>query len=186
LTVVFLRYNMTATAHQAHNIPWHILEDAIQPAKSNPNNWEAKSPSEQQPKKLEHFFRKFGTTVREFAVTERKKYPERISLLKVFSSDLICEYLPAKFQDINYWLQRANGGNYSSSDGDVADAIKELFNQDAILSLLYLAQQPGIYLQNIQRITYSHFFHYGIKRILEDGLQMYIFLNLLIISSRLR
>jgi hypothetical protein len=173
------------TCHQAHNIPWSILEECIIPAKDDENSWEPKHENEAQTKKLQHFISKFASAIEEFSTTARKRYPDTIRQEKVFSDDLVDEeFLLKRYQQLSYWKERAQDG-YSSSDMDLTSVIKMLFNKEEITSILYLAQQKDAKLPKLSRITYSNFFHFGIARIYQDALQMYLVINVCLAKSRI-
>ena len=66
--------------HQSHNLPWHLLAQHLHlytPKGVTPPAKQDLYPSglPREGTDVEHFARKFAAMIREFAVTERKKYP---------------------------------------------------------------------------------------------------------------
>lgn len=68
-----------------------------------------------------------------------------------------------KHQTLSWWRLQSPSWNWTS--GAEADLLKELYNRDHADSLLFLAQQKDVAIKTLRRITYSHFFHYGIDRV---------------------
>ena len=118
-------------AHQTHTLPWHALAANFAYAKKHHYNTGVPEiiPTNKaaQVKQLEHFCRVFQKTLREYAVTERNKYPSQTVLAatakawvtgnegkrKVYDDDLVQEwqvanwdhgpYVMTDLQDIENW-----------------------------------------------------------------------------------
>lgn len=179
------------TTHQSHNIPWSALVDNLvwrtKPGGTEYNWYPAQKPGEE--KAIKHFARKVASTITTFSETERKKYPANLELdsEKIFPDSLIepeaagpgypDRRLTEKHQSLEWWIGRASEG-WDFRHGDEADAIKTLFVLDRVDTLLFLAQNKETHLGGLEHITYSNFFHYGTRRVMENAIVAYLMLNM--------
>ena len=175
-----------------------------------------------QPNDLNHFVRVLVNTIREFSTTERAKYPVDVYATplrepgKLFSDELLAyperkyglgQYernsalhnpLSAQHQRIEYWVSRAevyHPACYTTSDGDLADAVKMLIiiaasasenrrsedatrlEQEAMSALMRLSQHPKVPLQHLHYLSWGHSF--GVLHVADTALQAYLLINIM-------
>ncbi|CAL8069269.1 unnamed protein product [Orchesella dallaii] len=186
-----------STCHQAHNIPWNDFLELLHKEPyytsstcgNDANTFELRfkvDENGQVYRKLKHFACKIESTIKDFSKTERQKYKneEIDKISKVYEKESCNEWLREdELQDLAGWANLKEGCNYYPDN--FVGAVKELFIQEKAESLLLLARK-GICLEKLQFVTYSNFFHYGVGRIKEDCLTLYIHLNLLLASGTLQ
>ncbi|KAH9477184.1 Gramillins biosynthetic cluster protein [Psilocybe cubensis] len=166
--------------HQGHNIPWNIISSNFHFV-SNDRRFTSPKTSlivhKPDEKSLKHFIRKFGTAIRTFSKTERTKYPESFEPLltgKVFSDELrekYPQYLDERNQNIEAWF----AAGYSTSNANLAEAVKILLHENEMSTLLMLAQHPSIPLAQLNHLSWGH--HFGFSRVKESALRAYMFFN---------
>ncbi|KZT55107.1 hypothetical protein CALCODRAFT_361754 [Calocera cornea HHB12733] len=184
-----------STPHQAHNIPWHLLVSNLtftRPSTQRPALKLAELAATRKPNQdsdVAHFSRRFAATIREFAATERAKYPVVIALKdleddKVLPDALLGEpfthneTITLEHQTVEYW-KSIPAQKTALDEGELADLVKTLYLPSAphIDTLLFLAQLPEEPLHQLRHVTYSNFFHYGTDRVYQDALMAYILIN---------
>ena len=176
--------------HQGHNIPWNIIASNYKYTEEDKSytppftGLTLKSPDDPKTKQaLKHFVKKFAHTIRTFSDTERAKYPKVVKLRStgpLFSDEIRDkhpEYLNAKNQQIDYWIQKAQKIpiNYNISDRDLADVVKVLLYENEMEVLLMLAQHPDIPISKFQYPNWGHYV--GFTRVKELALSAYMFFN---------
>ncbi|KAF8959221.1 hypothetical protein BDZ97DRAFT_1838679 [Flammula alnicola] len=169
--------------HQAHNIPWHLIESNFKfvredkrftPVRSGLVPKENANPSQQ----LKHFVKKFVETIRVFSETERKKYPPKfppLSTGNVFSDELRekhPDYLNERNQRIEYWIERFEA---RSINGELMDIVNILLYENEMSTLLMLAQHPQIRMAQLHYYSWGH--HFGFRRTKESAVRSYLFFN---------
>ncbi|RSL44829.1 hypothetical protein CEP53_011053 [Fusarium sp. AF-6] len=195
--------------HLDHKIPWKTAATHFSLV---PSNTEGRFdlvalnlPS--QASTLDHFSRVFSATIKEFSETELSKVssasPSASPSAKLFSDDMLvfaerhfglCPHetnsalhnpLSASHQGVKYWQTRAEGGAFSTSDGDLADAVKMLvviaavapekpLRIEALAALLRLASETP--LSQLRNVHWGHAF--GADLVASVALQVYVLLNL--------
>lgn len=179
--------------HQEHNIPWNILASNfkyVHEDRSFTPPYSGFIPLNRptQSNELNHFARKLISTIHEFAVTERKKYPSAQELMPpvdgmVFSDELrekYPQYLDSRNQKLDFWTRSAD---YNTSNGDLADVVKILIHENQMQTLLMLANHPLIPLHTLKFLSWGH--EFGFHRIVETALGPYIFWNLMAVTGQL-
>lgn len=184
-----------STCHQAHNIPWNTILELLKKVPINsPHEYVGgkvcydlhelvfiTDESGDVFRKVKHFAAKMHSAIKEFSKTERAKYLDK-------DIDQISE-LYGK-ESCNEWLKEGGIQKYSGWESEEygyykLDSLKELFIQEKIPSLLHLARK-GFPIENYRHVTYSNFFHYGLGRLKEDSLTLYLHLNILLATGTLR
>ncbi|KAJ4243146.1 hypothetical protein NW757_011472 [Fusarium falciforme] len=191
--------------HLDHKIPWNTAASHFSVM---PSNTEGRFdlvalglPS--QASTLGHFSRVVSATIKEFSETELTKVPSAPSSAKLFSDDVLVfperhfglgphdtnsalhNPLSTSHQDVKYWQTRAERGNFSSSGGDLADAVKMLvviaavapekpLRVEALAALLRLASETP--LSQLRNVHWGHAF--GADLVAGVALQIYMLLNL--------
>ncbi|KAF9114698.1 hypothetical protein BGX27_010090 [Mortierella sp. AM989] len=192
--------------HQDHNIPWQTLAKnfAVRSNNDLQNLYPLDKPN--QGKEFEYFSKTLIRTIREFATTERQKYPDTIQMQdtgKIFSDELLdsisiehqkpdfyCEdYLTKENQDIEYWIRSARVHHennpdyhyseltYTTNDMDLASAVKYLIIKNEMSSLLMMARHPSIPLDCLFILSWGHSF--GWDRLIGSALDAYVYINVL-------
>lgn len=155
----------------------------------------------------------FIATIREFSTTEQTKplspvspdkpisdsllsYPERrYGLGSHKTNSALHNPLSAKHQNVQYWISRIDTQEesaYSSSDGDLSDAVKMLIiiaasangkdteakerSREAISGLLALSRHPQISIHTLANIHWGHGF--GAELVADFALEVYLLINL--------
>ncbi|EEU37591.1 uncharacterized protein NECHADRAFT_87485 [Fusarium vanettenii 77-13-4] len=191
--------------HLDHKIPWKTAASHFNLV---PSNTEGRFdvvaldlPS--QASTLGHFSRVVSATIKEFSETELTKVPSAPSSAKLFSDDVLVfperhfglgphdtnsalhNPLSTSHQDVKYWQRRAEGGDFCTSDGDLADAVKMLvviaavapkkpLRIEALAALLRLASETP--LSQLRSLSWGHAF--GANLVASVALQAYVLLNL--------
>ena len=182
--------------HQSR-LPWSIIVEyhrqKRRPAR-NPSKIDRSLEPEADPKLMErvdHFSEKLEHVIKEFSATESAKYDRKTvdAIKKLYPDAVIDEILVERFQTPKGWndwikknRQELSGGTMQG--GQLADVVKELFNRDMMAPLLYLARNVSM-IDRLSWITYSNFFHYGYRRVLEDALTCYLLINYLVVSDQI-
>jgi hypothetical protein len=188
--------------HQDHNLHWDIVAANLVHIHENPrltprrsDLFPRKLPS--QTRSLHHFVRALVSAIQSFSSTERAKYPARFGKPdsgEVFADEFLSgkpspipgqglSYLPTALnsqnQRIEYWIKSAGSGKhgYTTSNGDLADAVKELLAANQMSSLLMLAQHPRIPIGELRYLSWGHSF--GFDYAASTALTAYIFFNVL-------
>lgn len=189
--------------HQEHNIPWNTFVSNFEYVHEDrrftpPRTGFVPLQRPTQAKELNYFTQKMISTIRDFSLTEREKYPPAQDLKTpndglLFSDQLrekYPEYLNSENQTIDYWIRSAfvdpNGTNfprYTTSNGDLADVVKILIHENQMETLLMLANHPRVPLHSLEFLTWGH--HFGFHRIVEAALIPYIYWNCMAGSNRL-
>jgi len=185
------------SCHQAHNIPWSTFLELLHkvPPRHNPSQPVASNdePSHKLVftpdaegrvfRRITHFANKLHNAIKEFSQTERKKYlDDDIDGMTQLYDKGNNDFLREDSQDLSGWsgLKEEHLKSYEAED--YIETVKELFIQEQIAPLLHLSRN-GVRLEKLQFATYSNFFHYGVGRIKEDCLTLYIHLNLLLATG---
>eukprot|EP01132_Coremiostelium_polycephalum_P003807 gene3807-4737_t len=195
--------------HQIHNIPWKSLADCYRlKDELVSKNIKLKKPTLKEldelidPKKklYQHFKKCFISTVKEFESTELEKYQEKeLKSIKKLFTDSECnnddglnppyyqQYLTegSPLQDFQYWKDIDWSEVQSNPSGleTEAQVIKILFNRNQMDRIMALIKVHKIPIMKLRFMTYSNFFHYGIGRVFEDAIQIYLYLNLQIAAG---
>ncbi|KAF9479088.1 hypothetical protein BDN70DRAFT_921468 [Pholiota conissans] len=169
--------------HQAHNIPWHLIEanfkfvlDSKQYTPQRSGFFPKDRP--QAPKELKHFIKKFIDAVTTFSTTERQKYQKKFTPQttgNVFSDDLLAKYpqfLSKEVQSIEFWIKRFETGSYN---GDLMNVVNVLLAENEMETLIMLAQHPTIHMSTLHYYSWGH--HFGFCRAKEAALASYLFFN---------
>ncbi len=180
------------TCHQNHNLPWKVLIE-LDRSKSKKEKrlftFELSSPLTDRDKKLVFFFSCLKKTITEFADTESKKYnrAEVDAIKQLYPDNAVNSIFLKEFQtgdSWKKWLNKNRSEIKSSAGGELCDIIKELFNHNMMAPLLYIARNiPGV--EDLSFVTYSNFFHYGFRRVLEDAMICYFFFNYEIVKNNM-
>ena len=182
--------------HQEHNIPWNQVASNLKFVRNNPHYTPRRTgifthnlPT--QGRDFNHFVRVLAKTITAFAETERAKYQasfETPSAGLLFSDamrDRYPEYLNTRNQRIETWV--AAGARIKSvaatSYGGLADVVKILITEDEMLALLMLSRHPKIPLSQLHNLSWGHSF--GFSRVAEYGLQLYLFVNIVVAMGML-
>ncbi|KAJ3574044.1 hypothetical protein NP233_g2017 [Leucocoprinus birnbaumii] len=136
------------------------------------------------------------STIHDFATTERPKYPPPSELYPPKSSHLFSDNLCDKYpdnldswnQELSNWTRAAdedmNGDpTYNTAHGRFADVVKILIHENEMETLLMLANHPFVPLSHLNHLTWGH--HFGVSRIVEAALPLYIFWNFMAASGSL-
>ncbi|KAL0958538.1 hypothetical protein HGRIS_000678 [Hohenbuehelia grisea] len=197
--------------HQEHNIPWNSVASNLQFIRDNKSKTPPRTdlfPRERplQAKELNHFTRVFTKTITTFAETERTKYPsakeleQKATLFtsgKLFSDEIRDshpDYLNAKNQLIENWISRATFTHaddqtgmtiteyqYTTSHGDLADAVKVLIDEGEMETLLMLVHHPQIPVHHLHHLSWGH--HFGFSRVAEAAVPAYVYLNVVVAAN---
>jgi hypothetical protein len=196
--------------HQEHHIPWNLFAANFVWVYQNPqytprrtNLFQLNRPT--QANELNHFTRAFAQSIRTFSDSERASYPSRSELIsectpsgQLFDDhfrDCHSEYLTSKNQLVENWIARAKshharyhgdetvGYSYGTSEGDLADVVKVLINENHLRPLLMLANHPQVPLADLNYLSWGH--HFGFGRVSESALVMYLFINVIAASNLL-
>ncbi|KAJ7102350.1 hypothetical protein B0H15DRAFT_327699 [Mycena belliarum] len=187
--------------HQSHNIAWDSLSTnltfifenkALTPRRTDLFARQLES----QAASLNHFTRTIAATIREFADTERAKYPTKYpapSTGPLFPNKLLLRYCDPHFSSINdknqsieNWIERAGQEpppGYTTSHGDLADVVKVLIAENEMDQLLMLAQHPRVPLTDLHSLSWGHSF--GWDHVVQWALEPYIFFNVLLSKPEL-
>jgi len=173
--------------HQDHNLHWDqvaanfkFIKDNKHLTPSITDCFPRNLPS--QAKSLTHFSRVFARTLCEFSQTERAKYPSEFPAPrtgKVFPDELVLAHwtLTSRHQDLSHWIEQAlPDGRYTTSHGQLADAVKCLIAGNQLEPLLMLANHPDIPLADLQHLSWGHGF--GVDFVADHALLAYLFLNI--------
>lgn len=187
--------------HQEHTIPWNSLASNFVFGRDNPHFTPRRTrlfprhlPNQAQT--LNHFVRVLHKTITTFSETERAKYGTSFGAPtsgKIFSDELrdrYPEYLDETNQRIEHWIERAKQAHhppklgYTTSQGDLADVVKILINENEMEALFMLACHPQIPLGTLRHLSWGH--HFGFSRVLESALLAYVLLNLFAAAGMLQ
>jgi len=130
-------------------------------------------------------------TITTFADTERAKYQTSFEIPSVgllFSDAMrerYPEYLNTSNQRIETWIAASArfGLVGASSYGALADVVKILIAENEMPALLMLARHPKIHLSELHNLSWGHWF--GFSRVAESGLQLYLFVNVVVAMGML-
>ncbi|KAJ7225937.1 hypothetical protein GGX14DRAFT_350292 [Mycena pura] len=191
--------------HQTHNIAWDSLSSNLVFIHENPKLTPRQTdlfprylPSQQS--SLSHFARTVASTIRQFADTERAKYPAKYSAPTegpIFSDAVLeryCDFtvpsVTTRTQTVEKWLARVHYTNgdtsqptYHTSHGDLADVVKVLLAENELDTLLMLAQHPRIPLRDLHSLSWGHSF--GWDHVRDWALWAYLFFNVLLSKPEL-
>jgi hypothetical protein len=182
--------------HQARALPWSIIVEYHRQRKGIDGKriWSASVNGELEHtpaflKRVDHFAGRLEKVLNEFASTESAKHDRNKvdSMKKLYPDSAIDDILVGRFQTVKGWTDWIGEHGKAlrtgtSEGGELCDIVKELFNRDMMAPLLHLARNVrGI--ERLSFITYSNFFHYGYRRVLEDALTCYLLLNYLVASD---
>lgn len=214
----FISNFTTSSMHLDHKIPWNTASTHFDLIRCNrrftPHRTDLfprHKPSESTD--LNHFRRVFIATIREFSTTEQSKplsptssdklisdsllsYPERKYGLGLHETNsALHNPLSAKHQNVQYWISCAGTQEeptYTSSDGDLSDAVKMLIiiaasangsdteakerSREAISALHALSHHPQIPVHTLANIHWGHGF--GVELVADFALEAYILINL--------
>ncbi|EJU05172.1 hypothetical protein DACRYDRAFT_103667 [Dacryopinax primogenitus] len=184
-----------STPHQAHNIPWSLLVSNlafIRPSPQRPEQNVAEISAlrkANQASDIGHFARRFAAAIREFAATDRGKYPEKIKLAELEDGKVLPDSfldkslgyrstITPEVQTVVYWDELGKHDRVPDEGGH-SDLLKTLYlpKHPYITNLLFLAQSSSGVLRKLRHVTYSNFFHYGTDRVYQNALMAYILLN---------
>ncbi|KAG5651751.1 hypothetical protein H0H81_007604 [Sphagnurus paluster] len=183
--------------HQEHNTPWNSLASHFQFFRDNPHLTPRRTglfarnlPT--QGKSLNHFARILSQTITTFSETERAKYhttsfdaPTSGALFSDELRDRYPKYLNEENQRIEHWILRAKRGHgYGTFDGDLADILQILFNENQMKTIMMLVHHPQIPVHQLQ--TLSQGYDSGFSRVMEVGLAAYVMLNLFVATGTLQ
>ncbi|KAF9435446.1 hypothetical protein BGZ76_006288 [Entomortierella beljakovae] len=153
---------------------------------------------------LQYFSDSIIKTIKEFATTERTKYPETFHMEEfgnLFSDELLdgqeaerismgydsCN-LRKEIQSVDYWVNAAKSCSeqnpeyykspiYTTGDMDLASAVKYLIMKNEMAPLLMMSQYNTTPLKCLYNIHWGHSF--GWSRLAEYALAAYIYFNIL-------
>lgn len=183
--------------HLDHKLPWGALASCFSYIEDNPHRTPQKTDifarnRPDQARILNHFTKVFISTIEEFSLTERAKYPSLESSEndeKLFDDSLLGEIfglrrenpLHSRYQLLNYWIQRAQKPEqsepvYDTRDADLAEAVKVLLSLNKLPALLRLAQHPLVPLHQLNSLSWGHSF--GFNHVPTLALRIYVLINL--------
>ncbi|KAF5347249.1 hypothetical protein D9756_009968 [Leucocoprinus leucothites] len=190
--------------HQEHNIPWNVFATNFKYVHEDKRSQQPRPArfgytSQGRPTQaceLGHLVRKMIAMIREFSKTERAKYrlpselgpPEDGKLFSDHLRDKYPDYLNSQNQKLELWVDSVHidfGGNpvYDTAHGDLADVVKVLVNENQMQTLLMLANHPLVPLHRLRQLSWGH--HFGVNRIVEAAIPLYIFWNFMATSGGL-
>ncbi|CAD2217309.1 hypothetical protein ADEAN_000478700 [Angomonas deanei] len=188
--------------HLSHAIPWASTAANFEFVKENKHVYGAPSTifprkdvsKEKFAKSIEHFSNVFLTTLQEFSKTERAKYldkeinrsprlftddlldHEKHGLKEYSSNDNRSSPVNEGMQLPAYWkAARDEYGDFCTSNGNLADAVKFMIQRNQSVGLLRLAKVERVY--RLLRLSWGHSF--GVNHVAYETLRMYIWVNLL-------
>lgn len=195
--------------HQAHNLQWNTITRhlKVEQCISYLEAWFDTSlhhnavstytkglPNEFA--EMNHFLRKFVSTIREFSTIERVKYstkPDFVSKGKVFSDGILRKYASSTSngpwghdsvsrdtQQIESWLQNVPRTQKSDPAGledapKYAQVVKVCLNENELAPLLMLAVHPKCDLKSLY--SFGQGGEYGWGELVQVALTLYIFVR---------
>ncbi|MCO5557064.1 hypothetical protein L7F22_010620 [Adiantum nelumboides] len=182
--------------HQAHNIPWHVL-GSVYVAEAEYWRFEGGGKTggtilrprrDWEPqrllKALRHFARRLAATVKEFANTELVKYEQRPQVPRHWplygEEEFDKVVVGGKYQEVEYWLERQRRyAGAGCGDWQLAEVAKRLLNRGMVEALVRLVR-AGVRLDRLAVVDHCGD---GIRRVMEEGLELYIYLNLALVKG---
>ncbi|TFK35319.1 hypothetical protein BDQ12DRAFT_759992 [Crucibulum laeve] len=185
--------------HQEHNIPWNLLASNFTFIREDrrftpPRTGFLTKNRATQEGDLNHFVKSMANMITTFSLTKREKYPSNYQPPtdgKIFSDSLrdrYPHYLNERNQLLEHWISwsrpmPSGEAMYSSSDGQLADVVKILINENELQALLMLAEHPKIPLGHLRNLSWGH--HFGFGRVAESAIKAYVLFNLIVATHTL-
>lgn len=186
--------------HQAHNIRWSTITRHLKVEQPDPNSHNAVSTSTKglstEYAEMNHFLRKFVSTIREFSATERVKYPATPAIVskgKVFSDIILRRYaspttngvwghesVSRDTQQIECWLrdiprkQRVDPVGHRDAP-KYATVVKVCLTENELAPLMMLAVHPRCDPKSLFPSPQGGYPGWG--ELAEVVLTLYIFIN---------
>lgn len=182
--------------HQSRSLPWSVIVEFHRRRRS-PDRYPTSSgkflddngPQSKLTARVEHFAVQLEKAIDEFAKTESAKHDRKKvdAIKRLYPDSMVDDVLLDRYQSPaawNEWIGRHRKElmGHTSEGGELCDVIKELFNRDMMPPLLHLARNVPM-MDRLSFITYSNFFHYGHRRVLQDALTCYLLVNYLVATG---